>query len=209
MSNLLNLIQSQLDDNVVDQLSSQLGLKDRQQASAAVNGVVSTLVSALAKNAANPERANGLYNAIERDHDGSLFDNLQDYLIGNFQPKPEQQRALNGQGILKHLLGDKQQDAASMLSQQTGLDVSKVQDLMARFAPAVMGLLGKQKREQGLDLSGLTELLFNTVNQQKSSGNTFMDMASRFLDKDGDGSALDDVAGMVGKGILSRLFGKR
>ncbi len=34
-----------------------------------------------------------------------------------------------------------------------------------------------------------------------------MDMATRFLDKDGDGSMMDDVAGMVGKGLLSKLFG--
>ncbi|GAB4251520.1 MAG: DUF937 domain-containing protein [Saprospiraceae bacterium] len=209
MSNLLDLIQSQLDDNLVGQLSNQLGVNDRQQASTAVNGVVSTLVSALAKNAATPERAAGLYNAIERDHDGSILDNLQDYLTGNLQPKPEQQRALNGQGILKHLLGDKQNDAASMLSQQTGLDSSKVMDLMSRMAPVVMGLLGKQKREQGLDMGGLAGLLTNTVSQQKSSGNSFIDMATSFLDKDGDGSALDDVAGMVGKGLFSRLFGRK
>ncbi len=209
MSNLLDLIQSQMDDKLVGQLTRQLGVNDRQQASTAVNGVVSTLVSALAKNATNPKQASGLYNAIERDHDGSILDNLQDYLTGNFQPKPEQQRALNGQGILKHLLGDKQNDAASMLSQQTGLDSSKVMDLMTRMAPVVMGLLGKQKREQGLDVGGLAGLLTNTVNQQKSSGNTFVDLATSFLDKDGDGSALDDVAGMVGKGLLSRLFGRK
>ena len=96
-----------------------------------------------------------------------------------------------------------------MLSQQTGLDSSKVMDLMSRMAPVVMGLLGKQKREQGLDMGGLAGLLTNTVSQQKSSGNSFIDMATSFLDKDGDGSALDDVAGMVGKGLFSRLFGRK
>lgn len=209
MPNLLDLIQSQMDDNLVGQLTNQLGVNDNKQTSSAMQGVMSTLVSALAKNAANPERANGLFNALEKDHDGSILDNLQDYISGNFQPKPEQQRALNGQGILKHLLGDRQNDAASMLSKQTGMDSSKVMDLMARMAPVVMGLLGKQKREQGLDIGGLTGLLTNTVSQQKSSGNTFIDMATNFLDKDGDGSALDDVAGMVGKSLFSRLFGRK
>ena len=209
MSNLLDLIQSQLDDKVVGQLSNQLGVNDPRQASTAVQGVVSTLVSALAKNAATPEKAEGLYKAIEKDHDGSILDNLQDYLTGKMQPKPEQQRALNGQGIVKHLLGEKQTAAASMISEQTGLDSSKVMDLMTRMAPVVMGLLGKQKKEQGLDMSGLAGLLTNTVSQQKSSGNSFMDMATNFLDKDGDGSALDDVAGMVGKGLFSRFFGRK
>ncbi len=209
MPNLFDLIQSQMDDNLVDQLSTQLGINDRQQATTAVQGVVSTLFSALAKNASTPDKATGLYQAIERDHDGSIVDQLQDYLTGRLQPGPEQQRALNGQGILQHLLGEKQHDAVHILSQQTGLDSNKIMDLMARMAPVVMGLLGKQKREQGLDPGGLAGLLTNTVNEQKSSGNTFIDMATNFLDKDGDGSALDDVAGMVGRGLLGHLFGKR
>lgn len=209
MANLVELLQGQLNDNLLGQLSNQLGTKNTQQTNNAIQGVMSTLMGALARNANTPEKASGLFQAVERDHDGSIFDNLQDYLAGNFQTKPEQQRAANGEGILNHLLGERKSEAASMLSKQTGIESGQITQLMARMAPVVMGLLGKQKREQGLDIGGLAGLLTNTVNQQKGSGNAFMDMATRFLDKDGDGSALDDVAGMVGKGLLSRLFGRK
>ena len=80
---------------------------------------------------------------------------------------------------------------------------------MMTLAPIVMGMLGKQKRQQGLDIGGLAGLLSNSVNQQRSSGNPMLDMANRFLDQDGDGSALDDVASMVGKGLLGKLFGRK
>ncbi len=169
---------------------------------------MSTLVSALAKNAASPEGVSGLANALDRDHDGSILDNLTGLLGGKEKPRPEQERALNGTGIVKHLLGDRQNGAVDMISKMSGLDSGKTGNLMSMLAPVVMGMLGKQKREQGLDLGGLSGLLSGTVTQQKSSGNPLMDMATSFLDKDGDGSALDDVAGMVGKGLLGKLFGR-
>ncbi len=207
MSNLLDLLQGQLDDNLIGQLSQQLGGADRQTTQKAAQGAMSTLISALAKNAMNPQKAPGLVNALEKDHDGSILDNISNLIGGNVAP--QQARAANGAGIIKHLLGDQQSGAVDMVSKMSGLDSSKTSNLMATLAPIVMGMLGQQKRQQGLDISGIAGLLSNTVNQQRSSGNPLMDMATRFLDKDGDGSALDDVAGMVGKGLLGRLFGRK
>jgi hypothetical protein len=209
MANLLDLLQGQLDDNMIDRLSNQLGGAGKKQTAAAAQGVMSTLVGALAKNAASPEGVSGLANALDRDHDGSIFDNLTGLLGGNAQPSPEQSRALNGSGIVKHTLGDRQSGAVDMISKVSGLDSGKTGNLMSMLAPVVMGMLGKQKREQGLDTGGLASLLSGTVTEQKSSGNPLMDMTTNFLDKDGDGSALDDVAGMVGKGLLNKFFGRK
>ncbi len=205
MSNLLDLLQGQLDDNLIGQLSQHLGGADRQQTQKAAQGAMSTLVSALAKNAANPEKASGLANALDNDHDGGILDNITDLIGGNVAP--QHSRAANGSGILKHLLGEQQSGAFDMISKMSGLDSGKAGNLMATLAPIVMGMLGRQKKQQGLDIGGIAGLLSNTVNQQRSSGNPMLDMANRFLDKDGDGSALDDVAGMVGKGLLGKLFG--
>ena len=65
MSNLLDLLQGQLDDNLIGQLSQQLGGADRQTTQKAADGAISTLISALAKNAASPEKSSGLFNALE------------------------------------------------------------------------------------------------------------------------------------------------
>ncbi len=205
MANLLDLLQGQLDDNLIGQLSNQLGGADRQQTAKAAQGVMSTLVTALAKNAANPEKATGLSNALDKDHDGSIMHNLSDALSG--KTHAQNQRALNGAGIVKNVLGSQQNGVIDMISKMSGLDSSKTGNLMTTLAPVVMGMLGQQKRQQGLDIGGIAGLLSGTVNQQRSSGNPLMDMATRFLDQDGDGSAIDDVAGMVGKGLLGKLFG--
>jgi hypothetical protein len=205
MANLLDLLQGQLDDNLIDQLSSQLGGADRQQTATAASGVFSTLVSALAKNAATPEGASGLANALDRDHDGSILDNLAGFLGGGQAQQPS--RATNGAGILGHILGDRQGGAIDMISQMSGLNQGQTGNLMSMLAPMVMGMLGKQKREQGLDMGGLAGMLAGAVNRQQESGNPLINMATRFLDKDGDGSALDDIMGMVGKNVLGSLFG--
>ncbi len=205
MANLFDLLQGHLDDNVVDQLSNQIGGADRQQTATAAQSIVSTLLSGLAKNASTPEGAASLNNALERDHDGSLLDNLMG-LIGG-QAAEQNPRAANGAGIISHILGDRQSGVIDMVSKMSGLDSGKTGNLMTTLAPMVMSMLGQQKRQQGLDIEGIAGLLNGSVNQQRQAGNPLMDMANRFLDKDGDGSALDDVANMVGKGLLGKLFG--
>ena len=205
MANLLDLLSSQLDDNVIDNLSSKIGGADRQQTATAAQGIMSTLISGLAKNASTPEGASSLANALDSDHDGSVLDDLMGMFGGQVQP--QQARAVNGAGIVNHILGDRQGGAIDMISKASGLDSSKTGNLMTMIAPMVMGLLGKQKQQSGLDIGGLMGLLSGTVSQQKEAGNPLMDMATRFLDKDGDGSAIDDIAGMVGKGLLGKLFG--
>ena len=207
MGNLFDLLHGQLDENVVSHLSNQIGGASHEQTATATQGIISTLLSGLAKNASTPEGAVSLNNALERDHDGGLLGNLMGLFGG--QVAPEQARAANGAGILNHILGPQQSGAIEMISKTSGLNSDQTGNLMSMLAPMVMSMLGQQKKQQGLDVSGLAGLLTNSVGQQQQAGNPLMDMATRFLDKDGDGSMMDDVAGMVGKSLLSNLFGKK
>jgi hypothetical protein len=207
--NLMDLLQGQLSDGLVDQLSQQLGGADPQQTKTAATGVMATLVSAMSRNAASPEGASALSNALDRDHDGSILDDVMGLLGGNQQAAPQQSRATNGQGILNHILGDKQSGAISMISQMSGLDSGKTGNLMTMLAPMVMGMLGKQKRQEGLDVGGLVSMLSGTVTQQQQqSNNPTMNLISGFLDQDGDGKIGDDVANM-GMKFLGNLFRKK
>lgn len=206
MANLIELLQSQMTPQMIAQLAQQIGGADQEKTATAANSILSTLTGALAKNANDKQGVQNLSNALERDHDGSILDNFMDLIGGNAQPAPQQQRALNGAGILNHLLGDKQGGAMEMISQMSGLNNNQSGSLMQMLAPMVLGMLGKQKRTEGLDLSGLASMLTGTVSQQKQA-NPAMSLVSRFLDQDGDGSIADDVAGM-GMKILGNLFKK-
>ena len=201
----MDLLQGSLSSGMVDQLSRQLGGADKQQTAAAASGIVTTLMGALAKNASSTEGAQALNNALERDHDGSILEDVMGMLTGNAQVNND--RMLNGSGILNHVLGNKQSGAVDMISKLSGLDSSKTGSLMTMLAPVIMGALGKTKREQGLDMAGIASLLSGTVSAQKQQNPT-MNLVTSFLDADGDGSIVDDVANM-GMKILGGFFGRK
>ena len=206
--NLMNLLQGSLSDNMVEQLSQQVGGADKEKTEAAASGIVNTLMGALAKNAESTEGAKALDNALEQDHDGSILNDVMGMLSGQ-KAEAQNERMLNGSGILNHVLGNKQSGAIQMISKLSGLDSSKTGSLMTMLAPVVMGALGKKKREEGLDMTGIASLLSGTVAQERAnSSNPAIDMAMQFLDQDGDGSVADDVANM-GMKMLGGLFGRK
>lgn len=197
----MSLLQSQLTPEVINQLSQQTGAAP-EQTSTAAQGVFSTLLGGLAKNANSESGASGILSALDRDHDGSILNDVMGLVMGGGQG----QGATNGAGILGHILGGQQQNAAQMLSQTTGVSQNGVMDMMIKLAPMVMGVIGQQNRQQGgMNASALSGLLGNAV--QTQSENPLMQMATRFLDKDGDGSAIDDIMGMVGSKLLGGMFG--
>lgn len=203
---LTSLIQSQLSAGLIDQLSQQLGGVDKEKTALATTGILTSLLGAMAKNASTPDGAAALNNALEKDHDGSILNDVIGMVTG--QSTPANNRAVNGAGILNHVLGSKQGGVADMVSQMSGLDSSKTGDLMTMLAPVVMGMLGKAKRENNLDASGISDVLGGFTKQQKDT-NPMMGMLTKMLDADGDGSIVDDVLGMLGKGVMGGLFGKR
>ena len=198
---LMSLLQNQLTPEVINQLSQQTGAAPEQTTTAA-QGVFSTLLSGLAKNASTESGAMGILGALDQDHDGSILNDVMGLVMGGGQSSG----ATNGAGILGHILGGQQQNAAQMLSQTSGVNQNGVMDMMIKLAPMVMGVLGQQKQQQGgMNASALSGLLGGAVQSQNE--NPLMQMATRFLDKDGDGSAIDDVMGMVGSKLLGGMFG--
>ena len=207
MANLIDLLQGQLSEGLVEQFANQLGGADKQQTADATSGIISMITSALAKNAATPEGAGALASALDKDHDGSILDDLMGYATGSMQQKPEvNTNALNGAGILKHILGGKQGNAIDVISKMSGLQSDKTGNLMAMLAPIVLGMLGKEKRASNLDQGGLSEILTQTI-QTESSKRKELGMIGKFLDQDGDGSVMDDLANM-GMKMFSNFFKK-
>lgn len=197
--NLLELLQNQLSEPVVSELSKTIRA-DKDQTVNAANGVFATLVSALSRNAAKPESGQSLMKALDQDHDGGILENLMG-MIGGAQP---QTKTTNGLGILEHILGGKTNNVVQMVSKTSGLDFLKSAELLKLLAPIVMGTLGQAKRQNGLDLGGLSQILTGTVSQA-SKQREGMGLIEKVLDADGDGSVMDDLAGM-GMKVLGGLF---
>lgn len=188
MTSVLEALQSQLSGGALKQVAAQLGTDDAG-ANAAIGAALPVLLGALAKNAASPDGAAALGRALDKDHDGSVLDDLGG-AIGNFQGGA-------GAGILKHVLGGRQDVVAQGLGQAAGLDAGKAGALLSMLAPVVMGALGKAKRSGGLDAGGLAAML-GQERQRMAPAGAVGGLLS-FLDADKDGSVVDDVLGMAAK----------
>jgi hypothetical protein len=199
--NVIELLQGQLDENLIQQLSRHIGAESTEQTEAAASGIISTLVAGLNKNAATPDGANALVSAIDRDHDGSILDDVAGFLLGNRQTSNAS--TLNGAGILEHILGNKQSNTKDMLGKATGLDAAQIGKLMIALAPMVLAALGKARKQESVNSGNIGVLLSGSVNSQANKQQE-MGLLQRFLDADGDGSVMDDIANMGMKFFLNR-----
>ncbi len=196
MFSLEDLLGRQQGNTAVDQISQNLG-SNPALVNSAIQMALPVILSGLTKNAQTTEGAQSLDNALTKDHNGNLLNNLSDFLTGGV-PSPQQAtRQTDGTGILGHILGGSQGNVTQEISNKTGLSMGQVANLLITIAPIVMAYLGKQKQENHLDAGGISDLLTGQQQQMQSSGNPMIDMASRMLDSDGDGSAIDDLAAMA------------
>lgn len=188
--NLTGLLNDALGGDSVSQISQQLGA-DEGTTGNAIQAALPMLLGALANNSSTEEGAASLHNALG-DHDGSILGDLAGFL-GNAASGP-------GAGILGHVFGGSQGVAEQQVSQASGLDLGKVGPLLMMLAPIVMGALGRGQREAGVGAGDLAGILGGAA-QQTGSSSPLMGILGQVLDRDHDGSAVDDVVGMIG-GLL-------
>jgi len=170
------------------------------------------LLGAMKKNVSTPQGAQGLMNALSNKHDGSILNDLG----GLFGGGVDEAVTNDGAGILGHLFGGKQSNVENALSQKSGMDAGAIANILKIAAPIVMGFIGKETKQNNVqDASAMNGLLGSMLGGQPQQNQSLI---TTLLDADGDGSILDDVAGMVmggGQkkkgglgGLLGGLFGK-
>jgi hypothetical protein len=201
---LRDLFQGQINDVLVEQISNQFGIRDKDQAQSAVEGGFTTLLNAISQNVATPSGAAGLAGALERDHDGSIMDDIAGFLGGTRQA--DNTKMLNGPGILKHLLGGNQNQVVEMLGQATGLHKSQAGQMLMSLAPVVMGMLGRQKKVNNLDERSLADLVTRGTENFNRQSPTNTSLITKMLDRDGDGSAMDDILNFGAKALFGSIF---
>tara|TARA_R110002051_G_scaffold79221_2_gene142981 strand:- start:2140 stop:2772 length:633 start_codon:yes stop_codon:yes gene_type:complete len=210
MSGILELLDSPMGKQLIGGIAGQTG-KSEDKTADVLSMAMPLLMGAMKKNASTPQGAEGLMSALNSKHNGSILDNLGSVFNGGV----DQSVMRDGEGILGHLLGNKQSLVENTLSQKSGLDASSVAEILKIAAPILMGFLGKQKSQNNLDdANGLSSLLGSMLGGQPQQNQSLI---TSLLDSDGDGSVLDDVADMVlGNtkkkgglgGMLGGLFGK-
>lgn len=200
---LFDLLKGQLGDVAIGALTNQLGGAQPAQTAKGLDGAMSILMGALANNAKSNDGISSLSKALDNDHDGSILDDVVGFINGSAQPKNP--RAANGAGILGHLLGTKQGPAVEELSKMSGLDQSQASSMLIKLAPIVLGMLGKEKRSNGLDGSALTNILAQSASTAVKKTSGAENLLKSFIDQDGDGDIMDDAM-RIGGNLLKGLF---
>jgi hypothetical protein len=75
MASVLESVLAQISPEVSRQISQRLGV-DQQTVHTAITMATPILVAALARNSADPQGAASLTNALERDHDGTILNDV-------------------------------------------------------------------------------------------------------------------------------------
>jgi len=211
MAGILDLLNSDLGKTIIGGVAGSTG-QNQNKTGGLLSIALPVLMKAMERNASTPQGAEGLIGAISGKHDGSILDNLGALFKGGVDDNVKQ----DGSKIIGHILGNQRAGVEQVLSQKSGMDAGAVADTMKVAAPILMGVLGKQASQKGVNSSGdLSGLLGGLLGGAGQSGpvtkeQTFLE---KVLDSDGDGSVIDDVAGMVldqaskGKGGLGGLLG--
>jgi hypothetical protein len=187
LSSILGL----LGDNEVEKAGNQAGLNKKETMSA-LTAALPTLLTALKGNTQSKLGQKQLAGALERDHDGSLLDNLSGFF--------DNPKAGNGKGILKHTLGSRRTEVEGMLSKKTGLNTGSMSKILEMAAPLVMAFLGKEKKQNKVESNGIGSLVSNLLGGDDSKGNGFDlgDIAGMFINNKKGG-----ISGFLG-GLLGR-----
>lgn len=128
------------------EISRRLGVSEAQ-AQQGMQVALPLIVGALARNAQEPGGERALRRALDRDHDGSVFDDIGGLARGKYED--------DGQGILRHALGSRRDVAEQRAAQFAGLDGKTMGKLLALLAPLVMGWLARRKGGGGGEGGGL------------------------------------------------------
>jgi hypothetical protein len=186
---LLELIENAIGGSELKQISRELG-EDETKTENAIASVIPMLVGALTRNSLSPSGASSLDSALARDHDGGILEDISSVLGSG--------SGAAGDGILRHVLGEKRSMVEAGVSRSTGMDMAAVGKLLTMLAPVVMGALGRVRQKQGLAAGGLSEILKQETSKLGNRGAGVEGLLA-LLDADGDGDVLDDVGGILGK----------
>jgi len=191
MASILDLLNSDVGRQLISGASAQTGQPADKTASV-LSMAMPAILGAMQRNAATPQGAQNLNNALaDSKHDGSILDSLSGLLGGG---SADSALMNDGAGILRHVLGGNQERVEQNISRNSGVDAGSVGQIIKMAAPILMAVLGSQKRKDNVDQGGLGGLLGSVMGQ---SGKHDQSLIETLLDADGDGSVIDDIAGMV------------
>lgn len=205
MTSLTNDLQAQLQGAPVQQVAQQLGIEPAK-ASSAIDAALPLLMGALGRNASQPQGAEALFGALQKDHAGLDIGSVLGSVLGGGAAAGS-----SSGGILGHIFGANQDRAQAGVAQATGLGDGQAKQLLKILAPIVMAYLAKRLfsspgEAPAANPQALGEVLGQERARMTEQGGIGGGLLGSVLDQDGDGQfGVSDLM-KLGGGLLG---GKR
>ena len=190
---LLDLITGSTGNQVAEQAENKFGIS-KNQIIALLVVAAPLVISYLKKKSENPEEADKLNAALDKDHDGSILSN----------PAQAADRQEEGNSILGHIFGSDKANVENQLSSSTGISLDKMGPILAMLAPVIMGYIGQQKQANNVTSGGglgdlLGGILGNSSQQAQASDNPLSNILGSVLGgaQQSSGGGLGDILGNV------------
>ncbi len=191
MSGILDVLESPMGKSIISGVAGQTNQPESKTQDVLMLAMP-VLMQAMRRNAESPEGAESLLDAINNKHDGGILANLGSLFGGGVDASVME----DGNNILGHILGNKKSNVENALSKKTGMDAGSIAQILKIAAPILLGLVGNQAKEQHVDSkSGLEGMLGGLL--KGNSPHSEQSFLESILDADGDGSIIDDVAGII------------
>ena len=183
-TNLVSEAVEVLSPTIVSRIASGLGL-NQSSTQKAIVAAVPALLAALISYVSRPQGATKLAEVVGKQEPGVLSS------LASVIGEPGQKALIDqGASVLTSLLGGKTVSGLTdAVGQYAGVTGSGSKSLLGLLGPVVLGVLGKEARDRGLDASGLSNLL---TSQKNNVSAALPAGFSKYLSQVG---VLDDVAG--------------
>lgn len=193
---LIDLITGNTGNQVAQEAENRFGIS-KGQILALLAVAAPLIISALKKKAEDPAEADSINNALNQ-HDGSVLND------------PSQASEEDGGNILSHIFGGQKSEVENQLSQSTGISMDKMGPLLSMLAPIVMGYLGNQRNQAGVNSGGgLGDLLGGILGGAQQQAQQSNDPLSNILGSVLGGGAQQQSGGGLGDILGSVLGGQQ
>ena len=183
------MLQGQLGEGMIEQLAGQIGA-DKDQTATAANGVFLLCLAASIKCCRSPGAQSFCLpsSAITM---AAFWTILRDLIMGNASAP---NTSTNGAGILNHVLGTTRRHRRCYCK-MSGLDSGKVTQLLITLAPMVLACWAKCNNQSRRRWWSLLDLIARPFGVAPNNSHPAISLR-RLLDRDGDGSMMDDLLQM-------------
>lgn len=156
--NIIDIIKSYLSPEIIQRASS-LTDESSNSTQKAMDAIIPTLLAGQLHYSCSSENgATRLFNLVSKDDYGNLLNNLSSILQGG---SSTQNLLSSGGEILNTLFGGKLGSIINLIANFSGIKNSSASTLLSLAAPLILGVLGREKKSQGLGAAGLTSLLLS------------------------------------------------